>query len=107
VLGVELPGSARRFIGDRDPAWVENALYSPGDLTWEWEIEPEFAGGLLQASGKMIFDDHVEGTLRVVAGDLSFRVPIFGTRVEEVVVDHLDKVYDAEAHHLAGWLDPG
>ena len=105
VLGIALPGGARRFIGDKDPAWVEHAVYTPDELAWRWIVEPEVGRGLLKAGGTITFGDHADGTLRRVAGDVAFRVPVYGGRVEEIVVDHLDKIYDVEARHLAGWLE--
>jgi hypothetical protein len=104
VLGIDLPSAARRFIGDQDPAWVEDALYDPDSLMWEWDIHPEAGGRLLSSGGMMALGEHTEGTLRRVTGDVSFRVPVYGGRVEEIVVDHLDKIYDTEAHHLASWI---
>lgn len=104
VLGIELPGGAKRFIGNKDPAWIEQGVYSPRDLSWEWTIKPEVGGGLMSAGGHTVFRDHADGTLRAVSGEVSFHVPIYGRRVEEVVVDHLEKTYAAEARHLADWI---
>src|SRR5688500_9972595 len=36
VLDIELNSTARRFIGDGDPAWIEDARWDPETQTWSW-----------------------------------------------------------------------
>ena len=103
VLAVDL-GAARRFVGNGEPAWVEEAVWDPAELTWSWTIHPEIAKELLSAAGTMGLGEAGSGTLRTVAGDVKVRVPIYGGRVERVIVEGLEKAYDAEADHLAEWL---
>ncbi len=103
VLGVDL-GRARRFVGDGEPAWVEEATWDPGAMAWTWVIHPEIAKELLSAHGNMSLADGSGGTSRVVDGDVKVRVPLYGGRVEKVIVEGLTKAYEAEAEHLADWL---
>lgn len=105
VLDIKVDGPARRFIGDADPAWVEEAVWHPDKHVWEWKIVPEVAADLLKASGTIELHPEDGGTSRVVAGSVQVRVPLYGGRVEGWIVDGLRDAYADEAEHLQAWLD--
>ena len=106
VLGVELPGGARRILGDRKPAWVERATWEPRAKTWSWKIEPEAHGHLLSAHGTIELDGDSTSTTRRVHGEVRVHVPLYGGKVERVIVDHLERAYTEEAARLEAWLSP-
>ncbi len=105
VLGIDLPGAARRFIGGREPSWREEWTYHPDALRWDWRIRPDVGARLLDAAGEMTFEACGEGTVRAVRGHIRFNVPIYGGRVEELVVRELSRSYEKEAEHLTRWLN--
>ena len=105
VLAVDL-GPARPFIGDGEPAWVEAALWDPDEMTWTWEVHPEVGAQLLSASGSITLTDDAGGTERTVRGDVRVRVPVYGGRVEALIVEHLERAYEEEARLLHDWLAP-
>jgi hypothetical protein len=103
-LGVD-PGPAKKFLGGSDPAWVEEARWDPETLCWGWTITPEVAGDLVSASGTIELEEDSEGlTLRRVTGHVKVKVPIYGSRVERVIVDGLEDAYEEEAERLRSWL---
>lgn len=103
VLGVDL-GAAKRFIGDAEPAWVETATWDPAAHTWTWVVEPEIAAEILSSNGSIELVDEGDKTLRRVTGDVKVRVPLYGGRVEKMIVENMTAAYEAEADHLQGWL---
>lgn len=103
VLDVHIGGPARAFLGNADPAWIEVAHWDPGTLTWEWAIEPEVAGELLDASGETVLVGD-SGTARRVVGRVSVKVPLYGSRVERWIVEGLERAYEEEALRLSRWL---
>ena len=103
VLGIDL-GAAARFIGDGEPAWIEEATWHPKDMRWKWTIVPEVAHELLNASGEIELHADGAGTERVIHGNVKVRVPIYGGKVETVIVRGLEHAYDEEAERLAAWL---
>jgi hypothetical protein len=103
VLGVDL-GAARRFIGNSDPAWVEEAVWDPSTSRWEWRIIPEVAKDLLTASGYIEIDGGEDESVRIVSGNVKVKVPIYGAKVETVIVRGLESAYGQEAERLAEWL---
>ncbi|MDQ3954273.1 MAG: DUF2505 domain-containing protein [Actinomycetota bacterium] len=103
VLGRDL-GAAKRFLGNSEPAWVEEARWNPDDLTWSWRILPEVAADLLSASGTTVLHADGDGTERVVAGTVKVKVPLYGSRVEGVIVRGLEEAYSEEAERLQAWL---
>ena len=103
VLGVDL-GAARRFIGDSDPAWIEEAIWDPATRRWDWTIVPEVAKDLLTASGYIEIDGSEDEAVRIVSGNVNVRVPLYGGKVETVIVRGLESAYAQEAERLTEWL---
>lgn len=104
VLGIELPGAARKLLGDSDPAWVEEATWHPDEMRWEWTIVPEVAGELLESTGSMELSGGRGQTVRTVSARVKVKVPIFGGKVEGWIVDGLERAYDEEARALRAHL---
>jgi hypothetical protein len=104
VLDLHITGVAQKFIGDGDPAWVEEATWHPDEMLLTWEVHPEVAADLLEASGEIALEASRKGTKRIVAGVLKVKVPIYGGKVEGWVVQGLEGAYEAEAERLTEWL---
>jgi hypothetical protein len=104
VLDIDVSGPAKTFIGDGDPAWVENATWHEDKMHWDFVIEPEVAGELLSAEGTIGIEPDGEGTVRIVRGKVKVRVPFYGARVEGWIVKGLTDAYDEEAGRLEAWL---
>jgi hypothetical protein len=104
VLGIELPGAARNFLGGSEPAWVEEATWHPESLRWDWVILPEVAQDLLSSHGSIQIEPSGDKTERWVRGRVSVKVAMFGGRIERVVVDGIRRAYEEEAQRLGAWL---
>jgi len=104
VLDIELPGPARAFIGDGDPAWVEEATWEPETRSWKWVILPEVGGDLLTASGETNLKEGSVGTIRNIFGSVRVGLPFYGGKIEGWIVDGFERTYDEEAQRLAAWL---
>jgi hypothetical protein len=108
VLEIQLNSTARRFIGDGDPAWIEDARWDPETQTWSWTIEPEVGGGLLEARGEISLEDASDHTTRRhVTGIVKVSVPLYGGKVENIIVGGLERAYDEEAQRLTEWVKRG
>lgn len=105
ILNLHLTGMAEKFIGDSDPAWVEEATWHPEDMTWVWQVQPEVAADLLDASGTITLEPAKKGTKRVVTGNVKVKVPIYGSKVEGWIVQGLKEAYEEEAERLGEWLE--
>jgi hypothetical protein len=103
-LIASLPRRAQSFLGGAAPAWTEEAVYHPGDLLWEWEVVPHAGAGLLQARGRIALQDTPAGSSRTISGRVKVNVPLYGPRVEKVIVQGLKEGYDREAERLRTWL---
>jgi hypothetical protein len=104
VLGIKLPSAAKTILGDSEPAWVEEATWDPIQRRWSWEIRPEVAKELLRSGGTIALDANGDGTIRRIEGHVQVRVPIYGSRVEPVIVDGLKAAYAEETARLEEWL---
>jgi hypothetical protein len=105
VLDVEMSGMAKSFIGDQDPAWVEEAIWHQDDLRWDFTIDPEVAKELLEAEGSIRISDDGKGTRRTVEGRVKVKVPFYGGKVEGWIVKGLTDAYDEEAERLQDWMN--
>jgi Protein of unknown function (DUF2505) len=104
VLDINVSGTAKRFIGDGDPAWVEEATWHQDEMRWAFVIEPEVAGELLAANGTIEIEPNGDGTVRTIRGRVKVRVPFYGGKVEGWIVNGLTDAYDEEAGRLQAWL---
>jgi len=104
VLDIELPGAAKAFIGEGDPAWVESAAWSDEELTWSFTIDPEMAEELLEAGGTIQLSANEKGTLRRIEGRIKVGVPFYGGKVEGWIVKGLTDAYHEEAERLRAWM---
>jgi len=104
VLDIEITGVAKRLIGDGDPAWVENAIWSEEAKLWSFTIDPEIAKDLLDAKGTIQISAEEDGTLRTIEGQVKVKVPFYGAKVEGWIVEGLIDAYDKEADRLRAWI---
>ncbi len=104
VLGTDL-GAAKRFLGDAEPAWVEEAVWDPSRRVWDWVIRPEVAADLLASAGSIALNEEGLTTIRRVSGVVKVKVPLYGGRVENMIVNNLRQTYGEEAARLAKWLE--
>ena len=105
VLHIDVSGVARSFIGDADPAWVEEATWDPRAKRWDWVIRPEVHADLLSSSGTIELLPQRDETLRTIRGEVKVRVPFYGGKVESWIVEGLTRSYEEEAQRLTDWLD--
>lgn len=105
VLDLHITGMAKSFIGDGEPAWIEEATWYPDRNQWEWVVLPEVADNLLKANGYISLSGNSDKTERIVHGTVKVSVPLYGGRVEGWIVDGLEHAYAEEAERLQVWLD--
>lgn len=104
VLDIQISGPAKKFIGEGDPAWVEEAVWDPESSVWRWSIEPEVGGHLLDAHGHISLEGSGGSTVRRVVGSVKVSVPFYGGKVEGWIVEGIEQAYDEEAERLKDWL---
>ncbi len=104
VLALNVSGAAKRFLGDSDPAWIQEETWDPKSRTWSWVVQPEVASELLSAHGTTVVRGDQSKAERVVTGEVKVHVPLYGGRVESWIVDGIERAYDEEAERLAAWI---
>lgn len=105
VLDIQASGPAKTFLGNQRPAWIEEAVWHPTASRWDWTIHPEVAAELLKANGTIDIADDGDGSARTVTGDIRVSVPLYGSKVERLIVSGLEAAYEEEAERIAVWLD--
>ena len=104
VLDIQITGAARRFIGDGEPAWIEESTWHPDQSEWRWVVIPEVGGSMLEAQGRVRIAPDGDGTERLVSGTVKVKVPLYGGKVEGWIVDGIEHAYAEEAERLEAWL---
>lgn len=104
VLDIDVSGAAKKFMGEGNPAWVERATWHEDKMRWDFVIEPEVAGELLDAQGTIGIMPAGDKTVRTVRGKVKVRVPFYGGKVEGWIVKGLTDAYNEEAERLEAWL---
>jgi Protein of unknown function (DUF2505) len=104
LLNIEFAGLAKGILGAADPAWIEEAIWFPEEMTWRWKVTPEVAANILSAGGTLQLFAEEKETSRVVSGEVRVHVPFVGGAVERSIVESVTKVYDKEADRLSRWL---
>ena len=105
VLGLNVSGPAKKFLGDGDPAWVEASTWNAKDMRWDFVIQPEVAAELLDADGAIEIEPDGDKTVRTIRGRVKVKVPFYGSRVEGWIVKAMSDAYDEEAERLEAWLN--
>lgn len=105
VLDLDVKGAAQKFLGNQRPAWIEEAVWDPNEMSWSWKVLPEVAGELLEAEGTISIDDDGGAAIRTVVGTVKVKVPLYGSKVEGWIVSGIEAAYDEEADRLAEWLE--
>ncbi len=93
---------------------VARAVVDPAKLTWavvltvhvdqpgaEFVVVPDHYPDLMEGSGTHRFIAHGESTERATDGELIVRVPFFGGKAEEAIVDGFRRYLLAEGDQLA------
>ena len=104
VLDLHVSGMAKSFMGDGDPAWIEEATWDPGTRRWRWVVIPEVAKEMLDANGTIELTPRGDTTDRTIEGEVKVKVPIYGSKVERWIVDGIEHAYAEEAERLEAWL---
>ncbi len=105
VVEVDVP-ALQRFIGNAQPSWVEHSTWDPQAKRWTWVMKPEVGGALMSADASIEILDDEPGCTRRVSGEVKVKVPFYGRRVEEVVIENLIDAYRDEADLIRQWLSP-
>ena len=105
VFGRDIGSAARRFVGDPKPSWVEEAVWNPQSMRWDWRVIPDVARKVLSANGSIELRDAPQGTVRRVSGTVRVKVPFYGGKVEGLIADGIKRAYDEEAAHLVKWIE--
>ena len=100
-----LPPVARRLLGKRQLAWVQevkvNGVTGSGEITFQAEAEPKRLHGSANFTLQPVALQSVEtGTVQQLTGEVVVAVPVVGARAEKQIVAGLQRRLDIEAASL-------
>lgn len=94
-LTARLPAAATAIIDPKKVSWVERTVYRD-DLSAAVQFLPDNYADKLRASATVRFVDDGTSCRRTVSGDLKVHVLLVGSKVERIIVDHLNSYLAAE-----------
>ncbi|HTO00114.1 MAG TPA: DUF2505 domain-containing protein, partial [Microthrixaceae bacterium] len=114
-LSVELPSEAARFIDTSNVSWVQETTWNLDDRSAKVTFQPDQAARLIQASAttRLLPLDQsssaqgssVDGSVRMIDGEIKVRIPLLGSRVERAIIGGIGEHLVEEAAEIQRHLD--
>ena len=99
-----IPAAAARFVkSDLRIAFTEEWITDEAEATSRTSVTVDGAPVSVEATSTLA--DTEAGSVRVVTGNVSVRVPLFGGRIEKEAVAHLGHVVEHEQALATQWLE--
>ncbi|MCB9679897.1 MAG: DUF2505 domain-containing protein [Alphaproteobacteria bacterium] len=99
-----LPGPVAAAMGASTLSYDQISRIDPQAGTLTWEIVPPAMADKVTARGTMVVRATPTGCERVVDGEITVRVPLFGGKIEKGVAEGIQKGHDAEARRRITWV---
>ncbi len=103
-----LPGVVASAIGSDRLVLIQEQEFDDEQWILRFKATPEApkVAGKVQCSGTLTVRDRGDGSCeRVVKGEISVAIPLFGRKIERQVVDQLTDGYDRNAQAIRDWLE--
>lgn len=96
VAGGELPPAISKIVSPDTFTWLEKSRFVPKEHAVYFEIEPLAAKGKFESAGKWSHKKHNHGTLRVLEGEMTVKIPFVGKMVENFLLNEFKRNYEIE-----------
>jgi len=93
----ELPAAMKKVTGTEHIAWDQLTWRQPGSNDLRWEIVPMLLKDRFSGSGTTRVIVTAQGCERIIAGDITIRVPLLGSTMEKRIVDDVRESYEKAA----------
>ena len=99
----EIPAIAKKFTGDH-LSYIETRKWTNSNLGNTWVIEPEVKGAKVEAKGVTEIIAEGSGCVRRTKGSVSVSLPLIGKKIEEMVLDSIQKTFKQNAEYCRNYL---
>jgi uncharacterized protein YndB with AHSA1/START domain len=93
----DLPGGIQRFVDPGRLSWVEETTIDLLGATAKTSLQPDAYSELIRTSVSARFAGDAAGATRTIAGKVSVRLPLVGSKAERVIVGGLSDYLAEEA----------
>ena len=90
-------GGMKKVTGTEHIAWDQLTWRQPGSNDLRWEIVPMLLKDRFSGSGTTRVIVTAQGCERIIAGDITIRVPLLGSTMEKRIVDDVRESYEKAA----------
>jgi len=100
----DLPKAAQKMLRTERVSYTQIQNYHDNDLRIDWEVLPDTFVGKVKIAGILQVRGRGNGCERVVNGEINVAVPLIGRKIEQHVVDKLQRSYVRAAEVTDKWL---
>jgi hypothetical protein len=100
----DLPAAMKKVVGSEKITYDQLTWRREGSESLRWEIRPMVLADRFQGRGTTVVRATPGGCERVIAGDLTIRVPLLGGAMEKKLVDDVSASYEQAARIAAQML---
>ncbi|MEW6202300.1 MAG: DUF2505 family protein [bacterium] len=107
VLAVGLiPKEVRHILKPKMLTWIEESVYDKLNHTFEWKIIPYYFRQYVECRGTYKYIDEGNSRMRrEIEGMLNISAPVFGRLIEQYIIQHLKKNFDAEYRVTSNYIN--
>ena len=103
VVEKSLPPVAAKVLGATQLSWIQEQVIDNSKQIMQWKITIPSAKKV-QSSGIFRIENHPDGALRTVEGDVNVKIPIVGKKAEQHICKQLEESYEKSAQFTQNWL---
>lgn len=96
TAGGDLPPAISKIVSPETFTWLEKSRFVPKEHAIYFSIEPTMVKGKFESNGKWTHLKQKNGTLRVLEGDMTVKIPFVGKIVENFLLNEFKRNYEVE-----------
>lgn len=97
IANRELPAPMKKAIGSEHIGWDQHTWRKVGGNQLRWKIVPMVIRDRFSGDGTTTVIPSPTGCERIIAGDVTIRIPLLGGTMEKRLVDDVSASYEAAA----------
>jgi hypothetical protein len=105
VFDGDLSSAVKAVIDPAKLSWVEESVQDRRAHTTRITIVPDHYAGMFESHGLIVLESNgADQTIRTATGEVTVRVPLFGSKVEAAIISGLHEHAVAEEEAFNDWV---
>ena len=99
-----MPPAMASMLGTDRLIYEQISTFNPATSSLTWRVTPNVMANKVTATGTNIVAASLNECIREVRGEIEVRVPLFGRKIEQAIVQDVTKSYELAAQVSKRWL---